>query len=133
MPRLAVIRGDGIGPEVVDEALEGHGDAIAVVLHPDGSVEVRRFVIDNALRWLRDFRIDALRLDAVHALVDDSPRHRLAELADEAISVPADSTSVVQEAHLVLLHALCAVMDEGFMHCPRDPGAGPGESRKGTP
>ncbi|MFT3876047.1 MAG: malto-oligosyltrehalose trehalohydrolase [Propioniciclava sp.] len=43
---------------------------------------VRAFIVDNALRWLRDFHIDALRLDAVHALHDDSPRHILAELAD---------------------------------------------------
>ena len=34
---------------------------------------VRRFIIDNALMWLRDFHVDALRLDAVHALHDESP------------------------------------------------------------
>jgi maltooligosyltrehalose trehalohydrolase len=45
--------------------------------------EVRRFVIDNALMWLRDFHADALRLDAVHALVDSSPTHVLAELENE--------------------------------------------------
>ncbi len=40
----------------------------------DGEVaEVRRFVLDNALMWLRDFHVDALRLDAVQALVDSSP------------------------------------------------------------
>jgi maltooligosyltrehalose trehalohydrolase len=54
----------------------------AVNLDGDDAAEVRAFVVQNALRWLRDFRIDALRLDAVHALVDDSPRHLLAELAD---------------------------------------------------
>lgn len=43
--------------------------------------EVRRFIIDNALMWFRDFHIDALRLDAVHALHDDSPTHILAELS----------------------------------------------------
>ena len=42
---------------------------------------VRRFVIENALMWLRDFHIDALRLDAVHALQDGSPTHVLAELS----------------------------------------------------
>ncbi|MFV0452335.1 MAG: malto-oligosyltrehalose trehalohydrolase [Propioniciclava sp.] len=47
--------------------------------HHDG---VRAFIIDNACRWIRDFHIDALRLDAVHALVDDSPRHLLAELSE---------------------------------------------------
>jgi maltooligosyltrehalose trehalohydrolase len=42
---------------------------------------VRRYVIDNALMWLRDFHVDALRLDAVHALQDSSPTHVLAELS----------------------------------------------------
>ena len=42
---------------------------------------VRRYVIDNALTWLRDFHVDGLRLDAVHALQDDSPTHVLAELS----------------------------------------------------
>jgi maltooligosyltrehalose trehalohydrolase len=41
---------------------------------------VRRFIIDNALMWLRDFHVDALRLDAVHALHDESATHILAEL-----------------------------------------------------
>jgi maltooligosyltrehalose trehalohydrolase len=48
-----------------------------------GQPEVRRYVIDNALMWLRDFHVDGLRLDAVHALVDDSPTHILRELGDE--------------------------------------------------
>ncbi len=42
---------------------------------------VRAFIIDNALMWLRDYHVDALRLDAVHALQDSSPTHILAELA----------------------------------------------------
>ncbi len=55
----------------------------AVNLDDEGSEEVRRFVVDNALRWFSDFHVDALRLDAVHALVDDSPTHLLAQLAAE--------------------------------------------------
>ncbi len=39
------------------------------------SAPVRQFVIEAALQWARDFRADALRLDAVHAIADDSPRH----------------------------------------------------------
>lgn len=54
----------------------------AVNLDGEGAGEVRAFVINKALRWFRDFHVDALRLDAVHALVDDSPRHLLAELSD---------------------------------------------------
>ena len=45
--------------------------------------EVRRFVIDNARMWLRDYHADGLRLDAVHALQDSSPVHVLAELSSE--------------------------------------------------
>lgn len=47
-----------------------------------GSDEVRRFAIDNACMWLRDYHIDALRLDAVHGIIDPSPTHVLAELHD---------------------------------------------------
>jgi maltooligosyltrehalose trehalohydrolase len=45
-----------------------------------GSDEVRRFVIDNAVSWVRDYHIDALRLDAVHAIFDFSATHVLHEL-----------------------------------------------------
>ena len=55
----------------------------AVNLDDTGSDVVRRFIVDNALRWFRDFHVDALRLDAVHELRDDSRRHLLAQLADE--------------------------------------------------
>ncbi|WP_312016183.1 malto-oligosyltrehalose trehalohydrolase [Bradyrhizobium vignae] len=43
---------------------------------------VREFLIENALMWLRDYGFDGLRLDAVHALKDDSDRHFLIELAE---------------------------------------------------
>ena len=46
-----------------------------------GSDEVRRYVIDNALGWLRDFHVDGLRLDAVHAIVDRRAIPLLEELA----------------------------------------------------
>ncbi len=44
---------------------------------------VRRFFIDNALYWLTEYHLDGLRLDAVHAILDDSERHLLTELAEE--------------------------------------------------
>ena len=46
-----------------------------------GSDEVRQFVIQNALMWLRDYHIDGLRLDGVHAIFDQSAVHILEELA----------------------------------------------------
>lgn len=45
------------------------------------SDEVRRYFIENALRWITEFHVDALRLDAVHAIVDPSAQPFLQELA----------------------------------------------------
>jgi maltooligosyltrehalose trehalohydrolase len=47
------------------------------------SDEVRRYIIGCALRWMRDFHADGLRLDAVHALFDTTAIHILEELAAE--------------------------------------------------
>jgi maltooligosyltrehalose trehalohydrolase len=55
----------------------------AVNLDDADSDEVRRFICDNALSWLRDFHVDGLRLDAVHALADDRATHLLEQLAIE--------------------------------------------------
>lgn len=54
-----------------------------------GSDEVRRYIIDNALMWLREFHIDGLRLDAVHALADTRAIHVLEELATETDALSA--------------------------------------------
>ena len=54
----------------------------AVNLDGQNSSGMRQFIIDNALRWLSDFHIDALRLDAIHALIDNSETHVLAELSN---------------------------------------------------
>lgn len=53
----------------------------AVNLDAPGSDEVRDFLIGSALAWLRDYRIDGLRLDAVHALRDTRALHFLEELS----------------------------------------------------
>ncbi len=49
----------------------------------DHSDEVRDYLIGCALRWMRDFHVDGLRLDAVHALVDTTAIHILEELSSE--------------------------------------------------
>ena len=51
------------------------------------SDDVRRYVLDNALMWLRDYRFDALRLDAVHAIVDTSATHLLEEMSADVQSL----------------------------------------------
>jgi maltooligosyltrehalose trehalohydrolase len=53
----------------------------AMNLDDDHSTGVRAFLIDNALHWLREYHVDGLRLDATHALYDDSTPHFLAELS----------------------------------------------------
>ncbi|MBW3554658.1 MAG: malto-oligosyltrehalose trehalohydrolase [Gemmatimonadetes bacterium] len=69
------------GPYFTDLYSTPWGPAVNFSEH--GSEEVRRFFIENALMWLRDYRIDGLRLDAVHAIVDTSAVHILEELAVE--------------------------------------------------
>ncbi|MFI7091484.1 malto-oligosyltrehalose trehalohydrolase [Streptomyces lydicus] len=53
----------------------------AVNLDAPGSDEVRGYFLGSALSWLRDYRLDGLRLDAVHALHDDRTPHFLAKLS----------------------------------------------------
>ncbi|HEX4725197.1 MAG TPA: malto-oligosyltrehalose trehalohydrolase [Pseudonocardiaceae bacterium] len=55
---------------------------------PD-SDEVRRYAMDSALSWLRDFHVDGLRLDAVHALTDRRAIHILEELSSEVDALSA--------------------------------------------
>ncbi|WP_322412056.1 malto-oligosyltrehalose trehalohydrolase [Microbacterium invictum] len=44
---------------------------------------VRSFIVENALMWMRDYHVDGLRLDAVHALLDRTDRHILQEISEE--------------------------------------------------
>ncbi len=53
----------------------------AVNLDAPGSDEVRAYLTGSALAWLRDYGLDGLRLDAVHALADTRTPHFLAELS----------------------------------------------------
>jgi len=61
----------------------------AVNLEGPGSDQVRRFLCDNAIMWMRDFHIDGLRIDAVHAFVDRSAIHFLEQLAIETETLGA--------------------------------------------
>lgn len=61
----------------------------AVNLDGADSDEVRRFFIDNALMWLSDYHFDGLRVDAVHAIVDQSARHFLEQLTAEVRALEA--------------------------------------------
>jgi maltooligosyltrehalose trehalohydrolase len=69
------------GPYFTDRQTTPWGNAVN--LDGPGSAEVRRFFCENALLWLRDYHMDGLRLDAIHALIDNSEVHFLAQLAGE--------------------------------------------------
>jgi maltooligosyltrehalose trehalohydrolase len=60
-----------------------------VNLDGEGSAEVRRFILDNVHLWFADYHVDALRLDAVHALSDASPVHIQEEMATETAALSA--------------------------------------------
>jgi len=62
----------------------------AVNLDAPGSDEVRAYLLGSALAWLRDYRIDGLRLDAVHALRDTRACHFLEELSTAVDALAAD-------------------------------------------
>lgn len=81
-------------PYLTDRHSTFWGDAVN--FDGPGSAEVRRFVIDNALMWLGDYHCDALRLDAVHAIIDESKVHILAELAGEVEKLAARTTRRLQ-------------------------------------
>ena len=75
------------GPYLRTEGSNSWGSSVN--LDGEGSAEVRRYILDNALMWLRDFHVDGLRLDAVHALVDDSPMHLLEQMGLEVAALSA--------------------------------------------
>jgi maltooligosyltrehalose trehalohydrolase len=64
---------------------------------PDSDL-VRSFFIDNALFWLSEYHVDALRLDAVHAIIDLSARHVLEEMREE---VEAQAARLGRRAYLI--------------------------------
>ena len=78
---------------------ERHHTPWGAAINFDGadSAAVRDVFVHNALYWIEEFHLDGLRLDAVHAILDDGPRHILAELA-ERVRAAAPSRHV----HLVL-------------------------------
>ncbi|KYF78010.1 malto-oligosyltrehalose trehalohydrolase [Sorangium cellulosum] len=56
----------------------------AVNYDGEGAEQVRALAISNAEMWIRDFHIDGLRLDATHAILDDTEPHILREIAERA-------------------------------------------------
>ncbi|MCA1690869.1 MAG: malto-oligosyltrehalose trehalohydrolase [Actinobacteria bacterium] len=77
-----------LGPYFTDRYATPWGQAVN--LDGEDSDEVRAFFIDNALHWLRNYHVDGLRLDAVHAILDTSAFHLLEELAERVDELEAE-------------------------------------------
>ena len=71
---------------------ERHKTSWGAAVNYDGeqSEIVRELAIQNALYWVEEFHMDGLRLDAVHAIIDESPKHLLTELSERvrALDLP---------------------------------------------
>ncbi len=89
----------------------------AVNLEDAGSHEVRRFFCDNALMWLRDYHMDGLRLDAVHAYMDRSATHFMEQLATAVRRLEAETGRqlvVIAESDLNDPRLVTAVEASGY-------------------
>ena len=111
------------------------GDAIAYD-GPDATA-VRDFVVQNALSWAHEYHVDGLRLDATHAIYDDSPVHVLAEIAERLHGLRRPRLLIAEdernERRVVLPRAdgglgLDAVWADDFHHEVRRLAAGDAES-----
>ncbi|MET3809540.1 malto-oligosyltrehalose trehalohydrolase [Arthrobacter sp. UYEF3] len=74
---------------------EGNTWGDSVNLDGPGSDVVRSYILDNAAMWLRDYHVDGLRLDAVHAFDDERAVHLLEEFGALADAVTADTGRAV--------------------------------------
>ncbi len=76
-----------------------HKTAWGSALNFDGecSKEVRELIVENALYWIDEFAMDGLRLDATHAMIDNSGHHILDELASRVKAFAGD-----RHVHLIL-------------------------------
>lgn len=76
------------GPYFTSRHQTPWGDAINYD-GPDAH-EVRRYFVDNALYWVREYHLDGLRLDAVQTICDDSPKHIVQEIAESVHALAED-------------------------------------------
>jgi maltooligosyltrehalose trehalohydrolase len=79
-----------------------------------GSSMVRQFFIENALHWVHEYHIDGLRLDATHAIVDDDPRHFVAQLTARVKASTERPVYVIAEDHRNLAHMVRPEGDGGW-------------------
>jgi maltooligosyltrehalose trehalohydrolase len=76
------------GPYFTDHHKTPWGDAVNY--DADGCEPVRRYAVENARYWIREYHLDGLRLDAVQTIKDDSPKHILAEIQENVQALARD-------------------------------------------
>jgi maltooligosyltrehalose trehalohydrolase len=75
---------------------------------------VRDLVLQNALYWVHEYHVDGLRLDATHAILDDSPVHLLRELAEKVHAAAPRPLLVIAEDERNERTVVTPVSDGGF-------------------
>ncbi len=86
----------------------------AINLDDTGSEHVRQFFLENAVHWLREYHFDGFRLDATFALVDDSPKHFLKELAEVVSEVPGWKRILIAEDPRNLRDLVLPPSEDGY-------------------
>ncbi|MBZ0159336.1 MAG: malto-oligosyltrehalose trehalohydrolase [bacterium] len=103
------------GPYFTNRHRTPWGDAVN--FDGEDAAMVRRYIIENALYWITEYHVDALRLDAIHGIVDESPVHILKELND-AVQAQANllgrTVPVIAESNLNDAKVITAVDEGGY-------------------
>jgi maltooligosyltrehalose trehalohydrolase len=103
------------GPYFTDRYQTPWGQAVN--FDGEDSYEVRRYFIDNALYWVTEYHIDALRLDAIHGIFDVSRPHILQEIG-EAVHAQANALGrtilVIAESDLNDSQVISDIKDDGW-------------------
>lgn len=103
------------GPYFTDRYTTPWGDAVN--FDGSGADEVRNYFFENALYWLRDFHVDALRLDAIHGIYDFSARPFLQELAEKVGSFADEqgrSCFLIAESDLNDIRVISPIEEHGY-------------------
>ncbi len=87
------------------------GDAINFECNP-----VREYVIESAQSWVKEFHFDGLRLDATHAIVDDSPQHILAAIRSAVAPAYVIAEDCRNLPELITSYGLSAIWADDFHH-----------------
>jgi maltooligosyltrehalose trehalohydrolase len=85
---------EAFGPFFTDKHATAWGKGLNV--DDAGADGVREWVCQSATHWVTDFHVDGLRLDAIHAIVDSSPEHVVAEIARRVHAARPDALVIAE-------------------------------------